>query len=90
MKLRLFHRWVALVASPLIIISSIGGGILLLRKTGLYERRGGFRDTIQNLHNYEIIADYLGLVAVVLILTVAVTGLWLFVQMAVRKARSRR
>ncbi|GEM_PF-704568 len=75
--LRRIHRTVAAIAAPFIIISAIGGGTLLLRVAGIYDRRGDFRSTVQRIHNYEVIARYIGLIAVVFMLAAAITGLML-------------
>lgn len=61
-------------------ISGIGGGILLLRKAGLYERKGAFRDAVQRLHSYEAIMPYVGLAAVAVMLAAAATGTVLFLR----------
>ena len=85
-RLRAFHRVVSLLIAPFIIVSAAGGGMLFLRKTGLYERKGAFREAIQHIHSYEAILPYVGLIAVVLMLLAAITGTVLFVQ--VRRRRS--
>lgn len=76
-KLRGLHRVAGLVCAPLLVVTSICGGLLLLRKTGLYERKGAFRETIQSLHSYELLLPYVGLIACGLMLTVTITGLLL-------------
>lgn len=78
--LRKVHRVVGLLSAPFIIISSLGGGILLLRKTGLYERKGAFREMIQGIHHYEVIMPYMGLAAVGFMLLASITGIVLFLQ----------
>ena len=82
---RQWHTFIGLSSSPFILISAICGGLLLFRKTGLYERRGAFRETIQRLHSYEILLTYEGVVAVVLMILTAVTGVVLYCQMYRRR-----
>jgi len=62
------------------LITAACGGLLLLRTVGLYERRGKFREAIQQLHSYEILLPYVGLVAVALIILTAVTGVVLYLR----------
>ncbi|MDY0002787.1 MAG: hypothetical protein RBU30_15930 [Polyangia bacterium] len=76
-KLRRLHRIAGLVCAPMLIITSVCGALLLLRKTGLYERKGAFREAIQSLHSYELLLPYVGLIACALMLTVTITGLLL-------------
>jgi hypothetical protein len=71
---------VSLLSAPFLIISATGGGALLLRKTGLYERKGAFREAVQRLHSHEAIMPYIGLAAVALMLLAAITGVILFCQ----------
>ena len=77
---RQWHGLIGLLSAPFVLVTAVCGGLLLLRKTGLYERRGPFRDTIQQLHSYEILLPYVGLVAVVLMILAAVTGIVLCCQ----------
>ncbi len=90
MNLRTLHRVVGLLTAPLMVITAFGGTVLLFRRTGWYERRGDFRGVIQDLHNYEIIASYIGAVAAVMMVVVAATGVALFVQIRRRKRKARR
>lgn len=76
--LRRVHKLVAVLASPFIIISALAGGLLLLRTTGLYQPTGDFHQFLRGIHNYEIVAVYVGLIPVVLMLAAAITGLMLF------------
>jgi uncharacterized iron-regulated membrane protein len=78
---RKWHGWIGLIGAAPTLITAVCGGLLLLRKTGLYERRGAFRDAIQALHSYEILLPYVGLIAVVLMIATAITGVVVFVQM---------
>lgn len=75
---RKWHRITALASAPFTLISAVCGGLLLFRKTGLYERRGPFRETIQRLHSFEIILPYVGVIAVALMILATVTGLVLY------------
>ena len=89
MKLRLVHRVLGLIAAPAMIVTAICGLILLYRKTGLYERAGEFRETVEHLHNYEIVAPYIGTLAAVLMIAVACTGLALLGQVFLRRRGAR-
>ncbi|MDY0061316.1 MAG: hypothetical protein RBU45_16015 [Myxococcota bacterium] len=84
-KLRRLHRIVGLICTPMMLITSICGAILLLRKSGLYERKGDYRNAIQSLHCYELILPYVGIIACGLMSFVAITG----VLLALRQRRSR-
>lgn len=79
---RRVHRLLAIIAAPFILISATGGGILLLRVAQIYDRRGDFRGTVQRIHNYEIIARYIGLIAVAFMLAAAISGLILYFKTA--------
>ena len=87
MRLRLVHRVLGLIAAPVMIVTAICGILLLYRKTGLYERAGEFRQTVVYLHNYEIIAPYVGTLAALLMIAMACTGLALMLQLHVRRHR---
>jgi len=78
--LRALHRAIGITCAPLLILTALCGGLLLLRKTGLYERKGGFRELIQSLHCYELLLPYVGLLACTLMVLVAVTGVVLFLR----------
>jgi uncharacterized iron-regulated membrane protein len=85
MTLRSVHRVIGLATAPLMIITAVAGLILLYRKTGIYERGGEFRSAMQRLHNYELFAPYVGTVASVLMVAVAVTGVALYWQIRARR-----
>jgi uncharacterized iron-regulated membrane protein len=89
-KLRALHRIVGLVCAPLLITTSVCGALLLLRKTGLYERKGAFREVIQSLHSYELILPYVGLIACGLMLIVTITGLLLVLGARRQQSTSKR
>ena len=88
MKLRAIHRVLGLVTAPFMIVTALCGLVLLYRKTGLYERNGEFRETVQNLHNYELLTPYVGTVAAVLMTALAITGVAVFCQMRLRKRKA--
>ena len=75
---RQWHGLIGLVSAPFMLVTAVCGGLLLLRKSGLYERQGPFRNAIQRLHSYEILLPYVGLVAAVLMILTAVTGVVLY------------
>ncbi len=82
---RQWHGLIGLLSAPFILITAACGGLLLLRKIGVYERQGPFRNAIQRLHSYEILLPYVGLIAAVLMILAAVTGLVLYYQMHRRR-----
>lgn len=90
MKLRIVHRVMGLIAAPLFVITAVCGIILLYRKTGLYERNGEFRQSIQHLHNFEIVAPYIGTLVAGLMLAMAVTGVVLFWQSYARRRKAHK
>ncbi len=83
--LRKWHGLFGLVSAPFTLITAVCGGLLLLRTSGLYERRGAFRDAIQGLHSFEILLPYVGLVAVALMIGTVLTGVGLKCQMRRKK-----
>ena len=87
MKLRIVHRTMGLIAAPLMIVTAVCGLLLLYRKTGLYEREGEFRESIEHLHNYEIVAPYVGTLLSVLMIAVAVTGVAILLQVRARRRK---
>jgi uncharacterized iron-regulated membrane protein len=72
------------------VVTAICGLILLYRKTGLYERNGEFRQAMQHLHNFEIVAPYVGTIVAGLMLAMAFTGVALFWQPYARKRKSHK
>jgi uncharacterized iron-regulated membrane protein len=87
MRLRIVHRVLGLIAAPVMIVTATCGMLLLYRKTGLYELDGEFHQTVEHLHNYEIIAPYVGTPAALLMIAMACTGLALMLQVYVRRHR---
>ena len=88
MKLRFAHRVLGLISAPVMIVTAICGMLLLYRKTGLYERAGEFRETVEHLHNYEIVAPYVGTIAAVLMIAMACTGMALGLQIHARRRKA--
>jgi uncharacterized iron-regulated membrane protein len=82
---RQWHGLIGLLSAPFVLITAICGGLLLLRKIGLYERQGPFRNMIQRLHSYELLLPYVGLIAAVLMILAAATGLALYSQVHRRR-----
>ncbi|NLX57452.1 MAG: PepSY domain-containing protein [Phycisphaerae bacterium] len=89
MRLRIVHRFLGVAAAPLMIVTAACGMVLLFRKTGMYERNGEFREFIQRLHNFEIVAPYVGTLVAVLMMAIAVTGVALWWQSHARQRKSR-
>ena len=88
MNLRKMHRTVAILFSPFLLLTATSGAVLLFRKAGLYEYR--VEDALLGLHNWEIVAHYVGLVLAAGLITIVVTGVTIFTQMQVRVRRARR
>lgn len=78
MKLRVFHRRVALVFSPFFIITSLTGILLLFRKDDLYGKE--MKALLIGLHNWELGAKYIGIILAVGLLSVTVSGILLFLK----------
>ena len=87
MKLRTLHRWLGVVLSPFVLITAVAGGLLLFRKLGWYDIHT--RHDLIDLHNYELVAPYVGAVVAAGLAFLAVTGLVLWLQIVIRKARAR-
>lgn len=78
MKLRIFHRRLALIFSPFFILTSLTGIALLFRKDDLYGKE--IKNLLIGLHNWEIGMKYIGAILGFGLLTVTVSGIMLFLQ----------
>lgn len=76
MKLRKLHRIVAITLSPLLLLLSITGCLLLFRKTALYEKET--KEFLVSLHTWELIAPYIGLFLGLGVLFLTISGIILF------------
>jgi len=85
MLLRKMHRAVGVLSAPFLLLTAVAGALLLLRRTGLYGF--GARDVILGLHNWEIIAGYIGVVLALALAFMAVTGFLIFLKMKLRRKK---
>ncbi|MDU9048955.1 MAG: hypothetical protein Q3M30_08885 [Candidatus Electrothrix sp. Rat3] len=76
MKIRKLHRITAITFAPLFILLGVSGCALLFRKAGVYSK--DIKEFLVSIHTWEIIAPYVGCIAGLGLLAVAVTGIILF------------
>ena len=76
MKIRKLHRTCAIVFAPFFLLLLTSGSLLLFRKTTLYSK--DTKSFLVDVHTWEIIAPYVGLILGAGLLTVTVTGIILF------------
>lgn len=73
MKLRKFHRRVALCFSPFLLLTSVTGIALLWRKDDLYSKET--KKLLIGLHNWEFGAKYIGSILAIGLITIVISGL---------------
>ena len=78
MKLRIWHRRVALIFSPFFILTSLTGLPLLFRKDDLYSKET--KSLLIGLHNWELGAKYIGIILSLALLFISVTGIMIFLK----------
>jgi hypothetical protein len=83
MKLRTFHRRLALILSPFLILTSLTGIALLFRKNEIYGKP--IKELMIGLHNWEIIAPYIGAILSFGLMALTVSGLLIFIKTPKRK-----
>ena len=76
MKIRKLHRITAITFAPFFFLLAVSGSALLFRKAGVYPKET--KELLVSLHTWEIIAPYIGIIAGLGLLTVAVTGVIIF------------
>lgn len=76
MKVRKFHRYLAIALSPLLLILSATGCLLFFRKAGIYTKET--KKIIESIHTWELIMPYIGLVMGVGLFVLTITGIILF------------
>ncbi|MCP4364306.1 MAG: hypothetical protein GY800_03285 [Planctomycetes bacterium] len=76
------HRIVAIVFTPFLLITPITGIILLFRKTDLYGKET--KEFLLSLHNWEIAANYVGIILALGLIFIVATGLIIFIQYCAR------
>ena len=78
MKLRVFHRRVAIVFSPFLILSALTGIALLFRKDEFYGKET--KNLLLGIHNWELGAKYIGVILALGLIAICISGLMLFLK----------
>ncbi|MGB0453304.1 MAG: hypothetical protein ACPGJV_06285 [Bacteriovoracaceae bacterium] len=78
MNIRVFHRRLAIILSPFLILTSITGILLLFRKDDLYGKE--VKSLLIGLHNWEIAAKYIGATLGIGLILICATGLIIFMK----------
>lgn len=78
MNLRVFHRRVAIIFSPFLLITSLTGIVLLFRKDDIYSKE--VKSLLIGLHNWEFGAKYIGIVLALGLIIICISGLMLFMR----------
>jgi hypothetical protein len=73
MTLRKFHKTVALIFSPFLLLTSITGIILLWRKDDVYSKET--KNFLIGLHNWEYGAKYIGSALGLALILIVITGI---------------
>ncbi|MCI5157824.1 MAG: PepSY domain-containing protein [Candidatus Electrothrix sp. AUS1_2] len=76
MKIRKLHRITAITFAPFFLLLAVSGSALLFRKAGVYPKET--KEFFVSIHTWEILAPYVGIIAGLGLLTVAVTGIIIF------------
>jgi uncharacterized iron-regulated membrane protein len=76
MQLRTFHRRIAIIFSPFLLLTSITGIILLFRKDDFFGKEA--KSLLIGLHNWELGAKYIGLILGLGLISICISGLLLF------------
>ncbi len=83
MNVRKLHRSVGLAFSVFFLITAVTGIALLLRNAGVYET--GTKNFLLGLHNWELVAKYIGAVMAAGLICMTLTGLTMLIRAAKRK-----
>jgi uncharacterized iron-regulated membrane protein len=83
MNIRKFHRTVGCIFAPFFLMTATTGIILLWRKAGLYSKET--TGLLLGLHNWELVAKYIGVILAFSLITMASTGLSMLLQQWNRK-----
>lgn len=78
MNVRVFHRRIAIILSPFLILTSITGIVLLFRKDGFYEKET--KNLLIGLHNWELGAKYIGAFLAIGLISICISGLRIFLK----------
>jgi len=83
MIIRKIHRTIGIIWAPFFLLTASTGILLLFRNTGLYSI-----ETLKiliGLHNWEIVANYVGIILAIGLISMAISGILLFLQIQMRK-----
>jgi hypothetical protein len=83
MKARKVHRSVGLVFAPFFLLTAFTGIALLWRKAGVYG--GDTKSLLIGLHNWEIVAKYVGVILATGLICMVLTGLTMLIQSSKRE-----
>lgn len=81
-QIRKIHRTVGIFLAPFLMITALGGAILLFRRIGWLDFETAA--TIRSIHNWEVVYNYVGLVVALGLLGMAISGSVIFFM--IRKA----
>lgn len=76
MKLRVFHRRLAIIFSPFLLLTSATGLLLLFRKDDLYSKEA--KTLLIGIHNWELGAKYIGAFLAIGLISICISGLMIF------------
>jgi uncharacterized iron-regulated membrane protein len=85
MNLRKFHRYLGTSLSPFLLLLSVTGLALLVRKDNLYSQET--KKLLVGLHTWEIVAKYTGSFLAIGVLTMVTTGLILTLRPELRRRK---
>ena len=83
MNIRKLHRTIGAVFSLFFLLTALAGSALLWRKAGIYSNET--KSLMLDLHNWEIAAEYAGVILAAALIFMNITGLIMFY-----KSRSKR
>ena len=89
MWLRRVHRLIGLVLAPFLLLTAVGGAMVIAWRLKWY-RDFDLREWFLEAHNLEAVGPWAGLVLALGLALMACTGVALWLQMTLRKRRSRR
>jgi uncharacterized iron-regulated membrane protein len=87
MNLRQIHRIIGLLFAPFFILTAVTGMVLLWRKTGVYGKET--KEFLLGIHNWEIGAEYVGIILSLGLFCMAVTGFIILIQTHRRRKNIR-
>ena len=87
MRLRQVHRWVGMTFAPFFLLTATAGMLLLWRRTHLYA--DDTKGLLLGLHNWEIVADYVGVLLAGALCFMTVSGCMIAIGMKRRRGRAK-